>query len=242
MPDETTATLPAAVLTPETLCDDLPRDSALERVTEVFFNSPRPEKKEVARESNPKAPGPKRVSITHEGIINWLIENPGRPQRDCALFFDVTQAWLSTIIHSDAFQERLRQRQDEIAALVGVGIQAQLRGGAAIALERLTEKLTVCDDREFLLDATDKLFHRLGFAPKSSPLGAPTGNSPALVQNNQYNITVARDDLAAARELMQGRQGSVVEGSGSAAEGPTSGVEGLLPAPGEVNPLRGSSD
>lgn len=210
-------------LTPETLCDDLPAGGALERITEVFFNSPRPEKKEVARESNPKAPGPKSVSITHEGIINWLIENPGRPQRDCALFFNVTQAWLSTIIHSDAFQERLRQRQDEIAALVGVGIQAQLRGGAALALERLTEKIVVCDDRDFLLDATDKLFHRLGFAPKATP-AVGGGNSPSVVQNNQYNITVARDDLAAARELMQGRQGSVVEGEGSAAEGPTAGV------------------
>lgn len=210
--------LSAKPLIPETLCDDLPKGGALERITEVFFNSPRPEKKEVARESNPKAPGPKSVSITHEGIINWLIENPGRPQRDCALFFSVTQAWLSTIIHSDAFQERLRQRQDEISALLGVGIQAQLRGGAALALERLTEKIVVCDDRDFLLDATDKLFHRLGFAPKSSPPLGGAGSSINASGNVQINVSVAQSDLAAAREMMQGK------GEGRAAEGPTAGV------------------
>lgn len=177
------------------------RKEALAEKVEIFFNSPRVEKKAVARASNPSAPGIKKMSPTHEAIINWFLENPGRSQRDCATVFGVTQAWLSTLVHSDAFQERLARRQDEMAALVGLSLTERITAAAEVAVEGLTRKLEECEDPAFLLDATDKLCHRLGFAPRGQGSAAP---GTATTNNTQINIVASAEDLRAARALMAG--------------------------------------
>jgi hypothetical protein len=71
---------------------------------------------------------------------------------------------------------------------------------ADIALDKLTTQLEANEDPEFILDATDKILHRMGYAPASArnPAGSPSGNS--IVQNN---FTINAADLSAARELMQ---------------------------------------
>lgn len=143
----------------------------------------------------------KRVSFTHEALILWLIENPHRSLRDCSEYFGYTQAWLSTIIHSDAFQAQLRRRQDQCAAMVMQDIPSKLRGASDIALEKLTMQLEKTEDAKFLLDATDKLLHRMGYAPASTR--NPGGNQINNVQNN--TIVVSGDDLAAARSMLQAK-------------------------------------
>lgn len=149
-----------------------------------------------------------KVAPRHEQIINWLIANPHRTNRDCAAFFGVTQAWLSTIKRSDAFRARMEQRLNEMAedvraeyiSQMDINLLGRLNTAAEIAVDRLTERLEVATDPEFLLDCTDKLLHRMGFAPKSTPALAPT---PQTVNNNTLNVVVAASDLAAARELLQ---------------------------------------
>jgi hypothetical protein len=149
-----------------------------------------------------------KVAPRHEQIINWFIANPHRRNADCAAFFGVSQTWLSTIKRSDAYRARMEQRLTEMAADVreafieqmDLNTLGKLGIAADIALDRLTEKLETADDPEFLLDATDKLCHRLGFAPKSTPIA--TG--PTSVTNNTMNISISAGDLAAARELMSG--------------------------------------
>lgn len=186
------------------------RKEVLEEKVAIFFNSPRPEKRALARADKPNAPGIKKVGVTHEAIITWFLENPGRSNRDCATAFDVSQAWLSTMIHSDAFQERLNRRQDEMAALVGISLTEKLGAAAEVAIDGLTRQLETCENPEFLLDATDKLCHRLGFAPRSST-SAPTGQT---TNNTQINIVTSADDLRAARALMAGASavpGTVVD-------------------------------
>jgi hypothetical protein len=149
-----------------------------------------------------------KVAPKHEQIINWFIANPHRRNADCAAFFGVTQTWLSTIKRSDAYKARMEQRLTEMAADVreafieqmDLNTLGKLGVAADIALDRLTEKLETADDPEFLLDATDKLCHRLGFAPKSTPIAV----GPTNVTNNTMNISISAGDLAAARELMSG--------------------------------------
>lgn len=149
-----------------------------------------------------------KVAPKHEQIINWFIANPHRRNSDCAAFFGVTQTWLSTIKRSDAYKARMNQRLTEMAADVreafieqmDLGTLGKLGIAADIALDRLTDQLETCDDPEFLLDATDKLCHRLGFAPKSTPIS--TG--PQSIVNNTMNVSISAGDLADARALMSG--------------------------------------
>ncbi|HEU4854501.1 MAG TPA: hypothetical protein VFS89_04340, partial [Nitrosospira sp.] len=140
----------------------------------------------------------KKVTFTHEALILWMLENPHRSLRDAAAYFGYTQSWLSTIIHSDAFQEQLRKRQDELAIMTGHDIRAKLRAATDVALGGLTRSLETTEDPKFLLDATDKLLHRMGYAPAS----ARNPGGPVQQTNIQNNITVSSDDLAAARALI----------------------------------------
>lgn len=137
-----------------------------------------------------------KISHTHDLLMDWLLENPERPLRDCALYFGYTQAWVSTIIHSDIFQAKLSERQGEIFAQVAQDIPSKLRATAGMALEKLAAAVEHSEDPEFLLSAADKTLHRLGYAPSS-------GRSPGAVQvNQQNNFFVQKDDLKQLRAGM----------------------------------------
>lgn len=168
-----------------------------------------------------------RLSHTHEQMLNWLVLNPDKSLRECADHFSYTQSWVSSIIHSDLFQAALKEKQLAIAARVAGSIPEKLRAAADIGLEKLTRQLEETEDPEYILDATDKILHRMGYAPVSarSPAGSP---GQGLSQQNNFFITSG--DLAAARELMQG----AVE-----ATAPRLGPQGPIPPAieGELLPL-----
>jgi len=137
-----------------------------------------------------------RLSITHEAIIDWLVANPGKGQKGrCAEVFGITQAWLSTLIHSDAFQAVLREKQDVEYQLNVVPLKDKITAVAHEAVEKLGESVSLTNDPKLLLDISDKMLHRLGYAPK---VGIATGDTINNTQNNTYNVSP--DLLAKARE------------------------------------------
>jgi hypothetical protein len=143
-----------------------------------------------------------KVSFTHEALILWLLEFPHKSLRDCAMYFGYTQSWLSQIIHSDAFQQQLAKRQNELMAMTGCDIRDKLAGAADIAIEGLTRKLEESDSGDFFLDASDKLLNRLGYGPASAR-NVGTMN----VQNNVQQIVCQKEDLENARAmLLSGQQ------------------------------------
>ena len=127
--------------------------------------------------------------------------NPDKSLRECADHFGYTQSWVSSLIHSDLFQTALKEKQLAISAKVADSIPAKLRRAADVALDKLTTQIEQNEDAEFLLDATDKILHRMGYAPASArnPAGSPAAGNAPLQQNNFF-LTGA--DIAAARELM----------------------------------------
>lgn len=148
---------------------------------------------------------PAKLSHTHEQIINWLVLNPQCSMRECADHFRYTQSWLSTLVRSDLFQAALRARQEAIAVRVAESIPSKLAAVADIALDKLADMASASEDPEFILDAADKVLHRMGYAPQSSrnPAGSPSqfgGNGPMVQQNN---FVINAGDLEEARALMQ---------------------------------------
>lgn len=143
-----------------------------------------------------------RLNHTHEQMLNWLVMNPDRSLRELADHMGYTQSWVSTILHSDLFQLALKDRQLSVAARVVGSIPEKLRRAADIATDKLADMVADSEDPEFILDATDKILHRMGYAPQSArnPAGSPGGLSANTQQNNFF---IQAGDLAAARELMQ---------------------------------------
>ena len=144
-----------------------------------------------------------RLSHKHEMILNWLLLNADRSLRECADHFGLTQAWLSSLIHSDLFQLTLRERQTQIALRIADDLPAKLRTLADVAVETLTTFVSESENPEYVLDATDKVLHRMGFAPSSAR--NPAG-SPAQIAAQQNNFFITAGDLHEARQLMSGRE------------------------------------
>lgn len=154
------------------------------------------------------SPGVIRLNHTHEAIARWLLENPTRSLGECAKEFGYTQSWLSCIIHSDAFQVKLRQMQQEADAVVIMDVPARLRGVAAAALDGIASQVDhALNDgngvlhRQFLHDTAELTLKALGYGqPKAPP--APAVGATHYHNHQHKHLTVDPGVLANAREKL----------------------------------------
>lgn len=135
-----------------------------------------------------------KMSAKHENILNYIMANPTLKMGDVANFFGVTQPWLSTIIHSHAFQDQLARRQNEFfdAAIVQ-DLGTKLTGAVDITIERYLERVPDLTPDQ-LISASDKLLGRLGFGTQRSTVVHGNIN---IQQNHNH---VSSDVLKEARE------------------------------------------
>ena len=117
-----------------------------------------------------------KVRYTHDAVIDCVIANPAVSQREMAQVFGYTESWLSTVMNSDAFLERLAQRKRE---MVDPGILASVdekfRNLADRSLKVLLAKLenpnvASISDKTVIsaLSVSAKALSIGGFAPASS--------------------------------------------------------------------------
>ena len=85
----------------------------------------------------------KRMRYTHDAMVDLIVTNPAISQNELAEQFGYTPSWVSLVMSSDAFKERLAARKEE---LVDPAIRATLaeRFDAVVtkSLEVLLEKLS----------------------------------------------------------------------------------------------------
>jgi hypothetical protein len=147
-----------------------------------------------------------RVSYRHRAIARWLLANPDRALGECAAHFGYSQAWLSIIVNSDAFQALIAQLQDEADDAVIATVPDKLRACADMALDKVLTSVENADvgnpiDREFVRGTADMALHRLGYAPRRD---AP----PALAPQVQYNTVILAD-----RQLVEQTRQKLLERS-----------------------------
>lgn len=136
----------------------------------------------------------KNISVRHDQIMDWLIANPTQPLSACAAHFQLTQPWLSTIIHSDLFQAKLTERKDEVFGEVCISVKDRITALAHDSLRRLQERVNVEDNVPVLVDASDLALKALGFGPRQA---AAQGGTTV----NVYGVD--RGILAEARARME---------------------------------------
>ena len=83
----------------------------------------------------------KKVGWWHEEIFNWMISNPEKKLGECAQVMGVTQAWLSTVINSDVFKEKLEERRELHFANVSQDVASKIGSLADLSLDVLTERI-----------------------------------------------------------------------------------------------------
>jgi len=139
-----------------------------------------------------------QVSNAHHAIIDWLLANPEKNYDACATAMGYTRSWLSTIIHSDAFKAEYARRRGLLDQRINEGIVSKTAAVAKKALDKLDVLLDDDElDPRLVLDAGDKMLHRLGYAPSK-------GGAQFNIQQNNFVSPVQKDTLTLAREAMNG--------------------------------------
>jgi len=140
----------------------------------------------------------KNLTPRHDVILDFLISNPSLKRGEIAREFGVTEAWLSTIIHSDIFQARLADRQDEFFSEAIVPLSAKIEALAYKALDVVEDHLNLQPSAELGLRTAE-------LALKNSVFGtrANLSNSGAGLNVENANIIIADPQmLARARERL----------------------------------------
>lgn len=110
-----------------------------------------------------------KVSITHDAILDYVIANPSRTQREIAAEFKYTQVMIGVILRSDSFKKRLKERKSELVdPLIMQQVEDRLTGLAHMSMEVLERKLENSEDSKLALATLDLTTRAAGYGAKSN--------------------------------------------------------------------------
>lgn len=97
----------------------------------------------------------KRLTYTHEAMVDLIIAEPTVKPGELAELFGYSAGWISRILVSDSFQSRLAERKSQLVdPLVAQSLNERLRGVTMQAVEIVSERLNSADaSASYALDA-----------------------------------------------------------------------------------------
>ena len=118
-----------------------------------------------------RAPGQviKHLRYTHDAVIDAIIENPSISQNNLAAIFGYTPGWISQVMSSDAFKNKLELRKEELVdPQIRLSLNERFNALVGRSLDVLQEKLMMPNpDPELALRAA-------ALGAKALGLGAAT--------------------------------------------------------------------
>ena len=107
----------------------------------------------------------KKVSYTHDAMIDLIIQEPMISQGEIAAYFGYSQAWVSQVINSDAFQARLASRKGDLTdPLIVKSIEERVSAAAQRSLDKVLESLDTASP-EYALKVAQTMLGAKGFGP-----------------------------------------------------------------------------
>jgi DNA-binding MarR family transcriptional regulator len=137
-----------------------------------------------------------KLNTAHDGMMDYILQNPGASLREIAGHFGYTIPWVCRVVNSDIFQARLAERRKDIEGLIASDIPAQLKATAGLAIEKIQEVLAKTEDPDTIIDAFDKVMHRAGYAPKAT---VPALGAGGVVNQQNNFFVVSKEDLQEMR-------------------------------------------
>lgn len=120
------------------------------------------------------ARGIQKITYTQDAMINLILANPAISQNELALHFGYTASWVSQVIASDAFQQRLKERAKElIDPSILESIENQFKGLVSRSLDILREKLNKQADQipdQLALRTLELSSRALGYGARAETL------------------------------------------------------------------------
>ena len=98
----------------------------------------------------------KKVSITHDAIIDFVITQPQSTYREIAQAFGYSPEGIGVICRSDSFKARLEVRKEELVdPIIKQNVEERLTGLAHASIDILQRKLATSDNPNLALKALD---------------------------------------------------------------------------------------
>lgn len=144
----------------------------------------------------------KNVRHPHEAMIDLIIANPAVSGGELAKTFKYTESWVSIILNSSAFRERLAERKAEIVdpklrATVDERVDAVARKALDRLLDRLDNPLIPFRNMELI---------------SAAKLGVKEASNPTFQQNNYVvHVPSPVKDSQAWVSQVQGRKPEVID-------------------------------
>lgn len=108
-----------------------------------------------------------KINYTHDALIDAIIATPGVTQRQLAALFGYTEGWISQVMSSDVFKERLAARRGELIdpTLVAT-IEEKLDALARKSLDVVTKRLMESENLDAALKALPISLTALGYGAR----------------------------------------------------------------------------
>jgi DNA-binding MarR family transcriptional regulator len=141
-----------------------------------------------------------RVKYTHDAMIDLIIQDPGISQGKIAKHFGYTQAWVSRIFNSDAFQQRLAVRKhDLVDPSLALTLDERMKALASRSADILLEKLEQSQSPDIALKTLELTTKALGYGARSQNLSVQQNfivPMPAKAESATDWIAAHSPDLA----------------------------------------------
>lgn len=123
----------------------------------------------------------KKISYTHQAMIDLIVAKPWLAQGELAAHFGYTPGWISNILASDAFQEQLAKRKEELEdPILKASIEERMKALTIQSISVLQKKLEQTEvSADVALKALELGSKGLGLGG-NAPQAAP---QPALVES-----------------------------------------------------------
>jgi endonuclease YncB( thermonuclease family) len=157
---------------------------------------------------NPVSPITK-WSHRYEQLVNWLLSNPHRNLKECAIDLGYTPANIYRIVGSDLFQAMYRERAEALGEEVVHTVKTKLTGIGLLALDRMEQRLSDENCSEKLIENAAKLsLTSLGY-------GAPAPMPSASVHQHVHFHTERDVDVEVLKAARERRAAMILnEGAG----------------------------
>lgn len=110
-----------------------------------------------------------RVKYTHDALIDLIMANPELSQGDLAKLFGYTEGWISRVMNSDAFLNRMAERKTElIDPTIRLSFEEKLKALADKSIDIVHEKLATVKSVDLAMKALELSTKALGFGARSA--------------------------------------------------------------------------
>lgn len=122
----------------------------------------------------------KRIHYTHDAMVDLIISKPDISGGELAKFFGYSEAWISRVVCSDAFNARLAERRTKDVEPIIHTFEERLKGLAGQSLDILTEKLATVKSADLALKCLELGTKALGYGARQTNVAVQTNFVVAL--------------------------------------------------------------